>query len=508
MSTPSATATCVACGRDLPEPQLDCPHCHASAAWQDLLGAVDFVQTRFDDWEKKRLVGWRELAAVLAAHRQQREGLLLTARDGKALPSGIGLPPQDRCWSCRGELRGPPSHCLGCGIPVGTSAARELRWWGYACTVIKAHCDAGRLPLAQAHACLSDARARMAVVRNRLEKDRQPVLAVAVDEPPGEVPAATADVGRTADQPREVKQVAKPAAPASPLRAAAARLRAPRRPLWEIILDPRSIQWLLGPGRRAVGARTGHLAGDLGHLQELRVVAVALGIGNAAVLGGGWAMTGRTRYQTAGRALTLLACLVMPLNLWFYHANGLITLDGHLWVAALVCCVLYAASAMVLRDPMFVYVLTGGIAMTGLLMLADVRRVLGDRRPQSLLVVLGLICVHVERAFPEVEGPFSRRRFGMAFFWSGQALLAAGSAAGVGGPDRRRLALRAVLQVDLPAVGNSVRRPSSPSVGDNSWPWPWSWPEPTPTSIPTSWCAAWASTSTWRSSRCSGPKCW
>ena len=27
----------------------------------------------------------------------------------------------------------------------------------------------------------------------------------------------------------------------------------------------------------------------------------------------------------AGRALTLLACLVMPLNLWFYHANDLVT---------------------------------------------------------------------------------------------------------------------------------------------------------------------------------------
>ena len=40
--------------------------------------------------------------------------------------------------------------------------------------------------------------------------------------------------------------------------------------------------------------------------------------------------------------------------------------------------------------------------------------------------VLGLLAIHAERAFPEQEGPFGRRRFGLAFFWSGQALLAAG----------------------------------------------------------------------------------
>src|SRR5262249_18052454 len=44
----------------------------------------------------------------------------------------------------------------------------------------------------------------------------------------------------------------------------------------------------------------------------------------------------------------------------------------------------------------------------------------------ALLVVLGLIALHLERAFPVMEGPFSRQRFGMAFFWSAQALLGAG----------------------------------------------------------------------------------
>jgi hypothetical protein len=147
-------------------------------------------------------------------------------------------------------------------------------------------------------------------------------------------------------------------------------------------------------------------------------------VGTLVLLGGGWAMVHYTRYQMGGRALTLLACLIMPLNLWYYHGSGLITLEGHLWVPALFVCMLYAASAWILRDSVFVYVLMGGVAMTGLLMLADLHKFEEIAAPSILLMVLALIGLHVERAFPEGDGPFTRKRFGMAFFWSGQALLA------------------------------------------------------------------------------------
>ncbi len=122
----------------------------------------------------------------------------------------------------------------------------------------------------------------------------------------------------------------------------------------------------------------------------------------------------------------------MPLNLWFYNYQELITVkDGHLWLAALVCCALYAVSASLLRDRAFVYVLVGGVALTGLLMLADVRLLHDDlfwqiSAPATFLVCLGLACIHAERAFPEGEGPFSRRRFGLAFFWSGHVALGVG----------------------------------------------------------------------------------
>jgi hypothetical protein len=192
------------------------------------------------------------------------------------------------------------------------------------------------------------------------------------------------------------------------------------------MLDPRSIQWLLALGGALLVLGLVIWLATLGIFKHPEVVAVALGLCNAALLGGGWFVTQRTRYQTAGRSLTLLACLVMPLNLYFYHAHHLITLEGHLWVAALVCSLLYAASAWILRDRMFVFVLAGGVAMTGLLILADMDKFHEFAAPATLLVALGLICLHAERAFAPGEGPFSRQQFGLAFFWSGQALLAAG----------------------------------------------------------------------------------
>src|SRR5262249_12966268 len=142
------------------------------------------------------------------------------------------------------------------------------------------------------------------------------------------------------------------------------------RNVMEIVLDPRSIRWLLGFGGTLTVIGLIILLW-VNHYLTPPVIAVSLGLTNAAVLAGGWATIRYSRYQTAGRALCLLACLVMPLNLWYYHSHGLVTIDGHLWGAALVISALYAASALRLRDELFAYIFAAGIAMTGLLMLAD-----------------------------------------------------------------------------------------------------------------------------------------
>ena len=64
--------------------------------------------------------------------------------------------------------------------------------------------------------------------------------------------------------------------------------------------------------------------------------------------------------------------------------------------------------------------------MTGMLMLFSAGRFWEIASPAALLVGIGLIAIHVERAFLEGDGPFSRKRFGLTFFYSGQVLLSAG----------------------------------------------------------------------------------
>jgi hypothetical protein len=104
-------------------------------------------------------------------------------------------------------------------------------------------------------------------------------------------------------------------------------------------------------------------------------MAVALGLGSLAVLGSGWWVSLKTRYRVAGQALTFLGCVIAPLNLWFYHAQGLITLDHHLWVGGLVCVLFYVGTVFVLRDPLFMYAVEAGATLTVLLLMAELHTI-------------------------------------------------------------------------------------------------------------------------------------
>lgn len=219
--------------------------------------------------------------------------------------------------------------------------------------------------------------------------------------------------------------------------------RVKKQTLIDRLLDPRSLQMLMmcGGGLLVLGLIV--WLWSIGVFANSLVVACVMGGANLAVLAVGALLVTRSRYQTAGRAVTLLACLVLPLNLWFYNAQGLITLSqgGHLWFPALVICCLYAGIARILKDPLFVYTFVGGVTMTGLLLLADQRidRFWEVISPSMLLVVIGVICVHAERLFSSGNGPFSRENFGAAFFRAGHVAMGAGLAVLLGGRIAGRL---------------------------------------------------------------------
>ncbi len=323
MSTSSTGSACGVCGQSLPSVDQGCPSCHASAAWQDLLTAAQFVQDRILDWDRDRLISRPQFTAIMEADNQLRAGLKLMAREDKPIPTGIGLPPRDRCWRCRAELCGSPSHCPACGVPVAGSQVRQLRYWSYACMMIKSHCEGRRLPLSQAHARMDDAKGRIAVLRAALEKQRQPVMARIVNEGTAGGPQVS---GKAAADRLGVKPA--PAAPPirTPAGQAAARVaaeppppRTPRPPLWEILLDPRSIQWLLGFGGALLVLGLVIWLATLGIFKHAAVVAVALGLGNAALLGGGWIVTlrsalpdRRTRTDAAGMSGHAVEPLFLP----------------------------------------------------------------------------------------------------------------------------------------------------------------------------------------------------
>src|SRR6476659_2584012 len=166
----------------------------------------------------------------------------------------------------------------------------------------------------------------------------------AAQEQPGGTNAAyeSTEIEHFLDPPKSQKASA--AAPAAPKNLTWQRM-------FEALLDPRAIQWMLiiGGGLCVLGLVIWLIS--LGVFKDPHVLAVALGAGTLAILGAGWFFTLRTRFRIAGQAITFLGCVVAPLNLWFYHSQGLVTVDGHLWIGGVVCCLLYAATVVILRDP-------------------------------------------------------------------------------------------------------------------------------------------------------------
>jgi hypothetical protein len=382
------------CGSPLSRSDADCPHCHASPQWRDYARAIYFAQGEFNHWREQGVIADANHNAIAVRLQSTGKSIETSVQTNQPFADDVALGSPNSCWRCGRPVASYYTYCNTCGAPLG-DAADTLRYLHFLTNTI-AHASACELTTEQAHTCSAYAAQRAAALRSELEQCRL-----------------------TPKQSKKDRETASPGQPPS-------EPRAPRRSILEILLDPRSIQWVLASGGGLLVVGGVIWLASLGIFKNELVVAGAMGTGTILVLGSGIATIRLTRQRLAGRALSLLACLVMPLNLWFYNSHHLITIDGHLWLAALVCCILYAIAATILEDPVFVYVTSAGIAMTGLLVLGDLHRLVEIASPATLLVSLGLIALHAERAFADNDGPFSRKRFGIACFWSAQALLAGG----------------------------------------------------------------------------------
>lgn len=388
------------------------PNPSRSAEWEAILSTFE----RVEEWWTR----WATEGQILPVQRDTLVQLLRErVEQAKSLSGQGGDPPRIPGMLPLQADEVPP--------------VRAYRLWRFLDAEVSQHKTAGRLTLAQAHALEEECRERMTSLKRRLSQDgitlvmSPPNLASAARKPETDSGARKfldelSQLGSGAAAQASSASDGKVTEPVSALDVAEPK---PRRNILEMLLDPRSIQWLMALGGALMVVGIVILLWINNYFTP-PVMAAVMGATNVGVLIAGWGVLRKTRYQLVGKGLTLLACLVMPLNLWYYHTQGLLTLDGHLWVAAVVISALYATSAWVLKDEMFVYVFSAGVAMTGLLILADLQKFVEIAAPATLLVVLGLAGIHSERAFGENEGPFSRKRFGLAFFASGHVLLASG----------------------------------------------------------------------------------
>lgn len=382
-----------------------------SSRWEDLFGAVEFVERRVKQWGKDGMLRVRQEEAFLDRVHGRLHGWRAQQGAGLPMSAGTGLPPAEE-----GE----------------SPAARSLRYWIFLAVILRKMEQAGILSLRQSHQLTRDVGECASYLRRRLsdqeltriEESERRLLGEAIESTARQAfpdqllhsenvddRGGTTEGGRPSDSPRA---------------AAPPKIR---RTVLEMLIDPQNLQWLMAVGGALMAVGLVILLW-VNELFTPPTLALVMGLVNIGLLCLGWWVLRSTSKQLAGRGLTLLACLIMPLNLWYYHAHGILTVTSGLWAAGLVIAVLYLGSALILRDEMFVYVFSAGVTMTGLLFLASLPASAQEywkvALPATLLVVLGLAGIHLERVFSEGEGPFTRRRFGLAFFWSGQAQMGLG----------------------------------------------------------------------------------
>ncbi|EAQ80157.1 hypothetical protein [Blastopirellula marina] len=339
---------------------------------QDYAQAIDFALQAFQQWSQQGYVTANHQKAILQHYRQ-------------LIDNPLAVPPDD--------LASPESDEAPQSLP------QEFRYRTFLDQEIQRHLQAGRITLYQAQVCQRENRTRGREVRAQLERQPRPA-----DDDDSELEPLIAEATATA----EVAE-------------------APRRGFLEVALDPKTLQYLMALGGALLMVGLVIWLATIGFFDDPLTVALLLGAGNLAILLSGFGLIRWSKFQTAGRGVALLSCLLMPLHLWFYDAQGLIVLDqgGHLWIPALVICLLYVVMARQVRDAIFVYVVVGGATLTGLLILADqnVAQFWEGAAAATLLMGIAAVAIHAERAFPPDEGDFSRDKFGRASFRAGHLVL-------------------------------------------------------------------------------------
>ena len=247
--------------------------------------------------------------------------------------------PQDteqrRCPICRSPLHRETASCETCGSIISDKPAEEIRSLNYLLSELARWEAEGIIPPQT-----------VSEVRDRYIRRREELRAALIQNEDLETVAQSSETGFFASRRRDASREAD-----------SSQGPKPQRSLFATLADPRTIHLLLFIGAAMLVVGVVIWLRDVLYLklQDPIVQAWLLAIGTIVVTVSGWLIFLRTRLVLSGKALTLVGSLLVPINFWFLVRSGLIDASGRAWIVCALCTALYAMTARVLRDRLYVY---------------------------------------------------------------------------------------------------------------------------------------------------------
>ncbi|HEX8492875.1 MAG TPA: hypothetical protein VF658_08550 [Pyrinomonadaceae bacterium] len=308
-----------------------------------------------------------------------------------------------QCFICQAAVTADARVCANCGARLDETLAGELRSVAYLLSELASWEAQGLINVEEA-----------ARLRRRYESRREELRAQVASN--AEQAKGFASPVDEASSPNASDSLAHEAPRlAAGKRAAAAagttKRRAERRPLFETLADPYTLRLLLYTGAAMLVVGIVIWLRDVLYLklQEPLVQAVLLVCGTIAVTIIGWVTTLRTRLLLTGRALTLIGSVLVPVNFWFLVRSGLISDNGRAWMVCALCAALYAATAVLLRERLYVYLAcAASIATFWALVFRSTPEAYGLYA--LTLMTASLVFLHLSRVFPRASRPLEKER--------------------------------------------------------------------------------------------------
>lgn len=309
-------------------------------------------------------------------------------------------PDGTQCHICRAAVMAGSAFCAVCGAQVG-DPSEELRAVTYLLSELPRWESVGLIYSEQA-----------AALRQSYER-RRDELRAGIESKGRQQAETSAPTSGDARQPESQPQPTEAPTPDYAVAAAFSKFlsksppslqdyeQRPRRTFVETLSDPYIIRLLslIAAAMLVVGVILALKDILYLKLQEPVVQAALLALGTIGVTASGWYTILRTRQRLTGRALTLIGSVLVPVNFWFLVRSGLIANTGRAWIVCAFCAMLYAHTAALLRERLYVYLACAASVATAW---ALVYRTTHDAFGLYALTLMGasLVFLHLSRLFP------------------------------------------------------------------------------------------------------------